>query len=76
MRVVRGDGKGTQCLGVYLGHPVPGGYKYEDLVLQVGGVSKIGTIKYGFESRGTAMARTSSNSKLQTRPLVREGATK
>jgi hypothetical protein len=25
---------------------------------------------------GTALARTSSNNKLQTRPLVREGATK
>jgi hypothetical protein len=25
---------------------------------------------------GTALARTSSNSKLQTRPLVREGTTK
>jgi hypothetical protein len=25
---------------------------------------------------GTALARTSSNSKLQTRPLVRKGATK
>jgi hypothetical protein len=25
---------------------------------------------------GTALARTSSNSKLQTRPLVREGVTK
>jgi hypothetical protein len=25
---------------------------------------------------GTALARTSSNSKLQTRPLVREGGTK
>jgi hypothetical protein len=25
---------------------------------------------------GTAVVRTSSNSKLQTRPLVREGATK
>jgi hypothetical protein len=25
---------------------------------------------------GTALARTNSNSKLQTRPLVREGATK
>jgi hypothetical protein len=33
--------------------PVPGGYKYGDLVLQVGGVSIIGTIKYGLESRGT-----------------------
>jgi hypothetical protein len=45
------------------------------MALQVGGVSKIGTIKYGLESRGTALARSSSNSKLQTRPLVREGAT-
>jgi hypothetical protein len=48
--VVRGDGKGTQCPGVYLGHPVPGGYKYGDLALQVGGVSRIGTIIYGLES--------------------------
>jgi hypothetical protein len=39
--------------GVYLSHPVPGGYKYGDLALQIGGVSKIGTIKYGLESRGT-----------------------
>jgi hypothetical protein len=59
-----------------LGHPVPGGYKYGDLALQVGGVSKSGTIKYDLESSGKALARTSSNSKLQTRPLVREGATK
>jgi hypothetical protein len=28
-------------------------YKYGDLALQVGGVSKIGTIKYGLECRGT-----------------------
>jgi hypothetical protein len=52
LRVVRGDWKGTQCPGVYLGHPVPGGYKYGDLALQVGGVSRIGTIKYGFGFRG------------------------
>jgi hypothetical protein len=52
------------------------GYKYGDLALQVRGVSRIGTIKYGLESRGTALARTSRNSKLQTRPLVRKGATK
>jgi hypothetical protein len=38
-RVERGDGKGTQCSGVYLGHPAPGGYKYGDLALQVGGVT-------------------------------------
>jgi hypothetical protein len=61
---------------MYLGIPVPGGYKYEDLAFKVGGVSSIATIEYGLESRGTVMARTSANSKLQTRPLVREGATK
>jgi hypothetical protein len=33
-------------------HPVPGGYKYGDLALQGWGVSKIGTIKCGLESRG------------------------
>jgi hypothetical protein len=67
---VGGNGKGTQCPGVYLGHPVLGGYKYGDMALQVEGVSRIGTIKYGLESRGTALAKTSINSKLQTRPLV------
>jgi hypothetical protein len=43
----------TQCPGVYLGHSIPGVYKYGDLDLQAGGVSRIGTIKYGLESRGT-----------------------
>jgi hypothetical protein len=53
-----------------MGHPVPGGYKYGDMALQVGGVSRIGTITYGLGSprdsdpSGTALARTSSNSKL------------
>jgi hypothetical protein len=42
----------------------------------LGGVSRIGTIKYGLQYRGTALARTSTNSKLKTRPLVREGSTK
>jgi hypothetical protein len=73
--------KGTQCPEVYLGHPVPLGYKYRDLALQVGGVSRIGTMKYVLESHGTqtesnCAGETSSNSKLQTHPLVREGATK
>jgi hypothetical protein len=45
------------------GQPVPGGYKYRDLALQVGGVSRIGMIKYGLEFRRTVLARTSSNSK-------------
>jgi hypothetical protein len=39
--VVGGDEKGTQCLGVKSGHPLPGGYKYGDLDLQVGGVSNV-----------------------------------
>jgi hypothetical protein len=30
----------TQCLGVYLGHPVPGGYKYGDRALQVSIIGK------------------------------------
>jgi hypothetical protein len=62
--------------GVYLGHPVPRRYKYGDLALQVGEVSRIGTIKYGLESSGTVLARTSSNRKLQTCPLIREGTKK
>jgi hypothetical protein len=37
--------------GVLLGYLVPGGNKYRNLTLQVGGVSKIETIKYD-ESRG------------------------
>jgi hypothetical protein len=41
LRFVGGDEKGTQCLRVQLGHPVPGGYKYEDQFLQVGGVSNL-----------------------------------
>jgi hypothetical protein len=39
LRIVRGDGKGTQCPRVQLGYHVPGGYKYGDVTLQVGGVS-------------------------------------
>jgi hypothetical protein len=68
--------KVKECHLNCLGHPVPGGYKYGDVALQSLRVSRIVTIKHGLESRGTALARTSSNSKLQTRPLVREGATK
>jgi hypothetical protein len=58
---VRGNEKGTQYPGAYLGHPIPRGYKYGDLALQVRGVSRIGTIKYGLETRETALTRTSSN---------------
>jgi hypothetical protein len=41
LRVVGGDEKKTQCLGVQLGYLVPGGYKYGDLALHVGGVSTL-----------------------------------
>jgi hypothetical protein len=35
------------------GYPVPGGNKYRNLVLKIGGVSKIETITYVYESCGT-----------------------
>jgi hypothetical protein len=41
LQVVRGDEKGIQCWGAYPDHPVSGGYKYEDLVLQVGEVPNL-----------------------------------
>jgi hypothetical protein len=41
LRIVGGDEKGTQCLGVKLGHPVPAGYKYGDLALKVGRASNL-----------------------------------
>jgi hypothetical protein len=41
MRVVGGDEKGTQCLGLKPGYPVTGKYKYRDLPLQVEGVSNL-----------------------------------
>jgi hypothetical protein len=41
LRVAGGDENCTQCLGVKPGHPLPGGYKYGDLALQVGEVSNL-----------------------------------
>jgi hypothetical protein len=41
LHVVRSGNKGTQCLGMSLGHPVSGRYKYGNLALQVGGVSNL-----------------------------------
>jgi hypothetical protein len=41
LRVVGGDEKGTQYLVVELGHPVPGGYKYGNIALQVEKVSNL-----------------------------------
>jgi hypothetical protein len=73
--VVKGDEKGTQ----FLGHPVLWGYKYGDLTLQVRGASYV-TGKYvlsytglGPESDCSGKTQKQLYSKLQTRPLVREG---
>jgi hypothetical protein len=41
LRAVRGDEKRFECLVVYLGHPVHGGYKYGDLAFHVVGVSNL-----------------------------------
>jgi hypothetical protein len=41
LRVVGGDEKGTLCLEVQPGPPLPGGYKYGDLALKIWGVSNI-----------------------------------
>jgi hypothetical protein len=41
LRVAGGDEKGAQYLEEKLGHLVLGGYKYGELVLQVGGVSNL-----------------------------------
>jgi hypothetical protein len=41
LRVIGGDEKGAQCLGVQLGHPASVGYKYGDLALQVMGGSNL-----------------------------------
>jgi hypothetical protein len=43
----------TQCPGVKLGYPVPGGNKYRNLALQDGGVSEIESIKYAHEYLGS-----------------------
>jgi hypothetical protein len=45
--------KGNPVPGVQLGHPVPGGYKYWDLALQIWGISDE-TVKYGREFCGTS----------------------
>jgi hypothetical protein len=36
-----------------MGYTVPGGNKYRNLALQVGGVSKMEKVNYAYESRGT-----------------------
>jgi hypothetical protein len=48
-----------------LDHPVPGGYKYEDLALQAGGVSRIETIKYLLRAAGLRPERDCAGEDLQ-----------
>jgi hypothetical protein len=69
--IVRGDKKGTQCPGVQLEHPVPGGYKYGNLTLQARGISDE-TVKYGreFDPRVTALARSRCNYTINYRPVL------
>jgi hypothetical protein len=60
--VVGDDKKGTQCLRVLAGHPVPVGYKYRDLDLQVGGFSNLRQYFFLYyylicEAIGTAVLR-------------------
>jgi hypothetical protein len=52
-------------------HHIPGGYKYGDLALQVGGVSDKTVIGYGSYA---SLTSERLHCKLQTHPLVREGA--
>jgi hypothetical protein len=59
--------------GDITGPPCSWGYKYRDLALQVGGVSDE-TIKYGLNYEGLGPEIDSELYKLQTRPLVRQGA--
>jgi hypothetical protein len=66
LRDIGGDEKGTQCLGVKLGHPVPRGHEYGDLALQVEGVSNLRQLNMVMSPAGlgpemTALARTSIN---------------
>jgi hypothetical protein len=63
--------KGNPVPGDISGPPVPGGYKYEDLYLQVGEVSDQ-TVLHGHGSCATLTSEW-LHCKLETRPLVREG---
>jgi hypothetical protein len=57
--------------------PVPGGYRYGELALQVGGVSDEALSSTGFRPKWLFWkGRETIYSKLQTSTLVREGATK
>jgi hypothetical protein len=65
----------TQCLGVYIGYPVPGGNKYMNLTLHVGksqnGDSKIWSwAPWDSDLRNTVLVRPNNNCKLKTWSLT------
>jgi hypothetical protein len=80
LRVVRGDGKGTQCPGyiwatLFLGDINTGNWlsrlkESQELGQENMVLTLAGTLRAGLCRRGNG-----SNNKLQTRPLVKEGAT-
>jgi hypothetical protein len=72
--------KWNPVMGIWLGHPLPGGYKYGELGCRLG-KSRIWGSKIWFrvlrdsEPRMTALAKNGSICKRQTRPLLRERPT-
>jgi hypothetical protein len=70
---VRADEKGKHCPGLQLGHPVPGGYKYGDLALQVGSLNWDNNI-YLQVLRDCDRAVIDVYCNIQASTLVREGA--
>jgi hypothetical protein len=66
--------------GLQPGHPVPGGYKYGDLTLQVGGVSNLSQKIFvmnpaGLGPENDCAGDASINCKRPTHLLVREDVT-
>jgi hypothetical protein len=79
LQVISGEEKRTQCLGIWFGHPVPGGYKYGDLALQVGETRVCDSKIWSWDPQDSgpkmiALVKASSNCKRHTRPFVRECA--
>jgi hypothetical protein len=61
----RRKGKPVPGVGLYQGHSVLGGYKYEDLALQDAVVSRIGTIKYGIVLQSNADCDVSQDIRIE-----------
>jgi hypothetical protein len=79
LRVVGGDEKGTQCLGynwaaLFLGYLNTGTWLSRFGDSRTWGRKIWSRVPWDWNPRMTALARTSSDCKWQTRPLDREGA--